>query len=82
MSQQRMEILQQFLFENTPHNVTIVHNDDGDPVFKASDIGKILGIKNMSDATSEFSEDQAILVSNYSSSQFRNTLFLTEYNCP
>ena len=73
-----MEILQHFLFENTAHNVTIAQNADGTPMFRASDIGEILGIKNMSDATSGFPEDQAGVVSNYSSSQHRKTLYLSE----
>lgn len=73
-----MEILQNFLFDNTTHEVTIVQTDNG-PMFKASDIGRILGIKNMRDATSNFADDQRhSVVSTDAIGRNKETPFLTE----
>ena len=60
------------------HDVTIIRNEDETPMFKASDIGAILGIKNMRDATSGFAEDQKCVVSNDANPTMHDNLFLTE----
>jgi prophage antirepressor-like protein len=39
-----MDILQQFVFDGTDHEVRIVHDSDGEPFFVATDIAKVLGI--------------------------------------
>ena len=73
-----MEILQQFVFDESEHKVTIVDDDNGDPLFKASDIGVILGIKNMDQEIFGFSEYQRQIISNDTNSTKNDGLFLTE----
>lgn len=76
ISEQPLNILQHFIFKNITHSVTIIQTDKG-PMFKAADIGKILGINNMSHATSGFTDNQKGLVSNDTLGGPQKTLCLT-----
>ena len=41
-----MDILQKFVFDGAIHEVRIVHDSDGEPLFVATDIAKVLGHGN------------------------------------
>lgn len=54
-----MSILDAFVFQGNSFEV-VVQQVDGEPVFKANDIGKIFGIQNMSVTLSKFTEDEKV----------------------
>ena len=55
-----MDILQEFVFNNSSHEVHILRNEDDDPLFRASDIGKVLGIKKIRNSISDFDEIEKV----------------------
>ena len=52
-----MEILQNFIFNRTDHKVTILW-ENGDPLFRASEIGDVLGIKEIRSVVRDFDDDE------------------------
>jgi len=42
------------------HNAHIIYNEDDDPLFRASDIGKVLGIKKIRNSISDFDEIEKV----------------------
>ena len=53
-----MDFLKTFIFNDLTHNVRVVRNDDNDTMYCASDIGTILGIKNIKQSIQDFDEDE------------------------
>ena len=73
-----MDILKAFVFDGTSHQVHILLDENHDPLFKASDIGKVLTIKNIRTSIVDFDEHEACVRSTYTSSGERKATFLTE----
>ena len=72
-----MDLLKTFIFNDSKHNVRVVKKD-GKSIFIASDIGKVLGLKNISQATLKFDEDEKGIILNDTLGGTQNTLFLTK----
>lgn len=53
-----MDLLSTFLFENSHHEVYITSDENNKPFFKASDVGRVLGIKKVSSSIVDFDEDE------------------------
>ncbi|CAN0539316.1 unnamed protein product [Ectocarpus sp. 12 AP-2014] len=73
-----MDILQTFVFNNTSHKVDILRDDDDDPLFRASDIGKILSIKNIHTSMIDLHDDDKVLRTAYTLGGEQKTIFVTE----
>jgi len=73
-----MEFFKDFIFDEAKHTVNIVWNNN-ETLFNASDIGHILNIRNMHQATYVFTKEQKrfIFREGYNGEQ-QDTLFLTE----
>lgn len=54
-----LNILQHFIFDNTEFNVTILWNNDK-PLFRASDVAKVLSVKNIHTSLCNFDEDEKV----------------------
>lgn len=52
-----LTILEHFVFDRTEHHVEIVWKD-GDPLFRASDIGKVLGLKKVRNTIANFDDSE------------------------
>ena len=72
-----MDLLKTFIFNDSKHDVRVVKKD-GKSIFIASDIGKVLGLRNISQATSKFDEDEKGIILNDTLGGFQNTIFLTK----
>ena len=72
-----MDILKAFSLINENHHINIQGTVDN-PLFQANQIGKILGIINISDAIKNFEKDECYLVLNYTAFGIKETNFLTE----
>ena len=72
-----LDILEHFVFNNTTFNVEILW-EDGDPLFKALDIGKILQLKNVRMSIKDFDSDEKVVSNIYSLGGNQDTLMLTE----
>lgn len=72
-----MDILQTFVFDNVKHDVTVVQKD-GKNLFRADEVGKIVGIKNMRDAIKKFDEDEKAVDKVDTPGGVQNAIFLTE----
>lgn len=55
-----MDILEAFVFNGVSHNITILWEDET-PLFRGSEIGDILEIKNIKSSTINYDEDEKIL---------------------
>jgi len=73
-----MDILQTFVFNNTRHKVLILRDEDGDPLFKASDIGKILCIRNVRTSIADFDHNDRHVHTMDTRAGERQSTFLTE----
>lgn len=74
-----MDILKAFVFNNCSHAVTILLDENDDPLFKASDIGKVLSITNVRTSIVDFDVEEKVVRSTYSSScGNQDAIFLTE----
>ena len=72
-----MEVLEAFVLNEKEHNVNI--RWDGDiPLFKASEIATILGIKNVSKSMSTFNPSQKVIISSNTPRRCTKCVFLTE----
>ncbi|CAN0459470.1 unnamed protein product [Ectocarpus sp. 12 AP-2014] len=72
-----MDILQTFVFNNTRHKVVILRDENDDPLFKASDIGKILSIKNIHTSMIDLHDDKVIRTASTPGGE-QKTVFVTE----
>lgn len=55
-----LDILKHFIFNNTEYKVAILW-EDGQPLFRATDIGNVLGIKDVHTSIRDFDEDEKTL---------------------
>jgi len=53
-----MDFLKTFIFNDLTHSVRVVQNDDNEIMYCASDVGTILGIKNIKQSIEDFDEDE------------------------
>ncbi len=72
-----MDILKAFVLDGTAHTVTILW-ENGKPLFRASEIGNILEIKNIRTSIVSFDEDEKVVRITDGPGGPQETLFLTE----
>lgn len=72
-----MDILKAFVLDGKEHNITIIW-DNGKPLFRASEIGNILEIKNIRSTISDFDDDERCVDIIYTTFGPRENIFLTE----
>ena len=72
-----MDILKAFSLIDETHNINIQGTVEN-PLFQANQIGKLLGINNISQAIKDFEEDERSLILNETSFGIKETNFLTE----
>ena len=72
-----MDILKAFSLIDETHNINIQGTVEN-PLFQANQIGKLLGINNISQAIKDFEEDERSLISNETLGGKQETNFLTE----
>ena len=73
-----MDLLQSFVFNNSSHEVQIVRDENDDPLFKASDIGKVLSICNIRPSIAEFDDDDKVVRIADTRGGKQEVVFLTE----
>ena len=73
-----MDILKLFVFDNTSHNVNILLDENNDPLFRASDIGKVLSITNIHTSIVDFDEEEKVLRTTSTHGGAQASTFLTE----
>ena len=73
-----MDLLQTFIFNDSKHNVRVVRNNDDEPMFCASDVGKVLQLKNIRASIEDFDEDERVVNSIYTPGGDQNVTFLTD----
>ena len=73
-----MDLLQTFIFNDSKHDVRVVLNNDDEPMFCASDVGKVLGLKNIHTTIVDFDEDESYIRSMYTAFGEKNVTFLSE----
>ena len=72
-----MDLIQNFVFDDYKHDVSLLKDGD-ETLFRATDIGKVLGIINIHDSIKDFDEDEKVLDSTYTLGGNQNSTFLTE----
>ena len=73
-----MDLLSAFVFDNSTYEVFIMRDDNDCPLFKAIDVGKVLGLKNFHSSISDFDEDEKVLQNLDTLGGEQKTTFLTE----
>ena len=73
-----MDLLQSFVFNKSEHKVKIIQKDADTPLFRAIDIGNVLGIKNIRTSIKDFDSDEKVSIRDYSPGGDQETTFLTE----
>ena len=73
-----MSILEAFIVNGTHYDVNIVWEDEDEPLFRATDIGKILGIKNINDSIGHFPIEYKGSATVYTLGGAQEATFLTE----
>lgn len=72
-----MDILNTFLLGGTTHEIAMIMKDDK-PLFRASDVGKVLGLKNVSQSISCFHAHEKVLISTDTHGGPQDVMYLTE----
>ncbi|CBN80417.1 EsV-1-117 [Ectocarpus siliculosus] len=72
-----MDVLKTFVFDNTEHVVDIQVVDDK-PMFKADQIGKIIGLKQMRSSVRHFDRDEKVVQRMHTRGGEQDCTFLTE----
>jgi prophage antirepressor-like protein len=72
-----LNILDKFIFNETEHHVTIIW-ENGEPLFRAADIGKILDIKDWRSVTRDYEPDEKGMRSMHTLGGLQQVLVLTE----
>ncbi len=73
-----MNILKAFEEENNKFDITILGTFE-DPLFKANEIAKILGIKNITTSTIHYTDKDKTYIKHNTINGLQNTMFLTEF---
>ncbi len=76
-NQRPLDILQHFIFDNTKYEIDILW-ENREPLFKASDIGNILGIKEIRSVTRNFGPEEVQVRSMHTNEILRDHIVLTE----
>lgn len=72
-----MDILKAFVLDGKDYNITIKWQDEK-PLFRASEIAKVLDIQNISKSLQTFSPAHKVITSSYTPGGVQDTLFMTE----
>lgn len=73
-----MDILKAFVFDDTSHQVHMLHDENDDPLFLASDIGKILSIAKVRNSIVDFDEHERVARTTGTLGGDQESTFLTE----
>jgi len=73
-----MDILKAFKLDNNEFEICI-KGDFDNPLFQANQIGKMLGLKNISASIRNFDDDEKVLNNIYTPGVPQNVIFLTEF---
>lgn len=73
-----MDIVKAFIDNDETNNITIKFQEDGEPIFQANEIAKILGIKNIHETLKNFDNDEKHLSKTDTQGGVQNVTFLTE----
>lgn len=73
-----MDILKTFIFDSTSYEVSILYDENDDPLFRASDIGKVLTITNIRTSIVDFDEHETRRRTTYTLGGDQEATFLTE----
>lgn len=73
-----MDILKTFIFDSTSYEVSILYDENDDPLFRASDIGKVLTITNIRTSIVDFDEHEKVARSTGTLGGDQEATFLTE----
>lgn len=73
-----LDLVRTFVLDGTSHEITIHVDDDDNPLFLASDVGRVLGIHNVHHALTSFKDDVKPIVSNDRLGHVRQMSFITE----
>jgi prophage antirepressor-like protein len=76
-NQRPLDILQHFIFDNTEYEVDMLW-EDGEPLFKATDIGKVLGIKNVHRSIAGYDSTERGIRSMQTLGGIQDVIMLTE----
>jgi prophage antirepressor-like protein len=70
-------LLQSFVFGASSHSVRIIE-EDGRPLFRASDVGDVLELSNIHKSIVSFDDDEKVLTRSYTHGGTQDVTFLTE----
>lgn len=73
-----MDILKTFIFDSTSYEVSILYDENNDPLFRASDIGKVLTITKIRTSIVDFDEHEKVARSTGTLGGDQEATFLTE----
>ncbi|KAG5187430.1 BRO family, N-terminal domain-containing protein [Tribonema minus] len=72
-----MDFLKNFMFDDCAYEVRIIEQD-GKPLFRAGDVGKVLGLSNVPHAIRDFDDDESTIVKSDTAFGPKMVNFLTE----
>ena len=75
--QASLSLIRAFVLDNTTHNITICWSDNR-PIFRASDVGKVLGTVNIKTTIAKFDDDEKGVHTMYTPGGPQQVQFLTE----
>lgn len=75
--QRPLDILKHFIFDKTEYHVDITW-EKGEPLFKASDIGKVIGVKEIRSVVRDYDADEVHVRTMHMNGVSREHLMLTE----
>jgi prophage antirepressor-like protein len=78
MPADNMDVLQAFVLAGTSYSVQVVLDDDGNPLFKAADVGVVLGLTHVRTSLIKFGDDKKVTKSVATHSGDQLVTFLTE----
>ncbi|KAG5186333.1 hypothetical protein JKP88DRAFT_157118 [Tribonema minus] len=72
-----MDIIKTFVINNTNYDINIVYHN-GFPLFRASEIGAVLGMSNVRQTTRDYDEDEKVVIQSDTPGGLQNVSMLTE----
>ncbi len=72
-----LSLIKAFVLDNTTHNITICWNNNK-PIFRASDVGKVLGIVHITTTITKFDDDEKVVHTTHTPGGPQQVHFLTE----
>ena len=69
-----MEFFESFMYDDIKYRVTLLW-EDGEPLFRADEVGSVLGIVNVRTSVVNYDNDEKSIRSTYSSTGPKDTFF-------